>query len=201
MSHNNKLKSGLLTFTSWGWKPIGYLRRWLKLLRISVYQNSQDMGAINHLLRQASFPETSIILRHLGVVIGENSYIENQLIIHNAKEDYTNLQIGDYVYIGKDCLFDLSAPLTIKSHSTIAMRVTILTHFNAGYSEAARYYPNQEEPVVIEENVYIGAGAIILPGVTIGKGAMIAAGAVVTNDVDPGMVVGGIPARIIKSLE
>lgn len=55
-----------------------------------------------------------------------------------------------------------------------------------------------EEPVVVEDDVWIGARVILMPGVTVGKGAIIAAGAVVTRDVPSHVVVGGIPARVIK---
>jgi galactoside O-acetyltransferase len=54
-------------------------------------------------------------------------------------------------------------------------------------------------PIVIGDDVWIGMGAIILPGVTVGKGAIVAAGAVVTADVAPGQVVGGVPARLVKA--
>ncbi|NTV62282.1 MAG: hypothetical protein HGA65_01930, partial [Oscillochloris sp.] len=55
-------------------------------------------------------------------------------------------------------------------------------------------------PVVIEDGVWIGAGALILPGVTIGAGAIVGAGALVTKSVAPDTVVGGVPARVIRTL-
>lgn len=57
------------------------------------------------------------------------------------------------------------------------------------------------EPVIIESNVWVGYGVIILPGVTIGEGAVVGAGSVVTRDVPPLSVVGGNPARVLKSLQ
>lgn len=55
-------------------------------------------------------------------------------------------------------------------------------------------------PIVIESNVWIGAGATILPGVTIGENSVVAAGAVVTKDVPPNTIVGGVPAKFIKNV-
>ena len=55
-------------------------------------------------------------------------------------------------------------------------------------------------PIVLEDEVWIGAGSIVLPGVRVGRGAVVAAGAVVTRDVAPYTVVGGIPARKIKDI-
>jgi acetyltransferase-like isoleucine patch superfamily enzyme len=55
-------------------------------------------------------------------------------------------------------------------------------------------------PIRIEDDVWIGAGAVVLPGVTIGRGSIVAAGAVVARDVGPGVLVGGVPARVIKTL-
>ena len=60
---------------------------------------------------------------------------------------------------------------------------------------------NLAHEINIKDRVWIGAGAIIMPGVTIGEGAMVAAGSVVTRDVPPRMVVAGIPARILRSVD
>jgi acetyltransferase-like isoleucine patch superfamily enzyme len=57
-----------------------------------------------------------------------------------------------------------------------------------------------DEPVVIEDDVWIGTNAVILPGVTIGRGSIVGAGAVVTGDVPPEVIVAGVPARVIRSL-
>lgn len=74
-------------------------------------------------------------------------------------------------------------------------------HVGAGAVLAGVIEPASAKPVIIEDNVLIGANAVILEGVTVGKGSVVAAGAVVTEDVPSGVVVAGTPAKIIKTVE
>jgi maltose O-acetyltransferase len=187
--------SGSLTLLT---RPLGRLKRWIKMRQVEIYQRAGDMNAASHLLYLASYSDTRLILDKLSAQISEDCYIENPLLVQNAVHDYANLHLGSHVYIGKDCFLDLSAPLTIGDRVTIAMRVTILTHFDGGQSAAAEYYSKEKLPVRIEVGAYIGAGAILLPGVTVGANAIVAAGAVVNRDVQAEMVVGGVPSREIK---
>lgn len=105
--------------------------------------------------------------------------------------------IGEYATLdGRRQLKDSQGGLTIGNHVDIASGVMIWT------SEHDLKSPTMtaiEEPVVIEDYVFIGPRAIILPGVTIGKGAVIAAGAVVTKSVPPMAIVGGVPAKEIAT--
>lgn len=91
--------------------------------------------------------------------------------------------------------------LTIEDKVCIGPRVTILIHSYASLSPVNKIYPKKTLPVHIKEGAWIGAGAIILPGVTIGEYSVVAAGAVVTRDVPPYTVVAGVPARVIKKLD
>ncbi|WP_317259133.1 acyltransferase [Paenibacillus sp. J5C2022] len=116
-------------------------------------------------------------------------------------EDYIKLGMK----IGRDCsiqpgvVFDYSHCwlIEIGNRVTIAPEAYILTHDTSsksliGYTRIGT--------VIIEDDVFIGARAIIMPGVTIGKGAIVAAGSVVTKTVEPGMVVSGVPAIPIRSV-
>ena len=88
----------------------------------------------------------------------------------------------------------------IEDGVSIAGQNFILTHV-----KALRYHKDVTQsyvaPVVIQRNAWVTIGVIILPGVTIGEGAIVAAGAVVTEDVTPYTMVGGVPAKVIKKLD
>jgi len=74
-------------------------------------------------------------------------------------------------------------------------------HIGAGTVLAGVVEPPSATPVIIEDNVLMGANAVVLEGVRVGEGAVVAAGAVVTTDVPPFTVVAGVPARIIKKVD
>jgi acetyltransferase-like isoleucine patch superfamily enzyme len=132
--------------------------------------------------------------------IDPKAHVETGLFIHNARPDYSNLCVGAGAYIGNDCFLDLSEKITVEDDVTIAMRVTILTHFDGGNSFASKVYSRACQPVLIGSGSYIGAGAILMPGTTINADAIVAAGAVVSKDVPLRTLVGGIPARVIRPL-
>ena len=110
------------------------------------------------------------------------------------------LTVGDQVFVGMGAHLDpaFCFLITIEDGATLSLNVTVLAHDGStrrhvGYTRVA--------PVVIGKRAFIGAGAIILPGVTIGEGAIVAAGSIVTSDVAPFTMVGGNPARQIGDHE
>jgi len=109
-----------------------------------------------------------------------------------------NISIGKNVFINSCCNFQDQGGVTIKDGVLIGHKVVFAT-LNHGYSQETRHclYP---APIVVGNNVWIGSNATILPGVTIGDNAIVAAGAVVTKDVAPDTVVGGVPSRFIKTV-
>ena len=112
--------------------------------------------------------------------------------------DTASLTFGDYVFIGKGCEFDVQEEIAVGSNVLIAPGAFITDH-NHGISADLRI--NQQacvpDRVSIGDDVWIGANAVILPGVTLSTGAVVGAGAVVTNDVAPMTIVAGVPAKPI----
>ncbi len=120
----------------------------------------------------------------------------------NFKCDYGyNIHLGERFYANFDCVFLDICPITFGDDCMLAPGVHIYTATHpidpieriSGYEFG--------KPVTIGDRVWIGGGAIINPGVTIGDEAVIASGAVVTKDVAPRTVVGGNPARVIKTID
>lgn len=115
--------------------------------------------------------------------------------MHSAK----NIKIGDNVRIGEKSYLNGSGGLTIGNNVKFGPRVFVWTS-NHDYVAPTRlpYSGNIKKPVVIKDNVWIGARANIIPGVTIEEGAVVGMCAVVTKDVPSCAVVGGNPAKILK---
>ena len=112
-------------------------------------------------------------------------------------------KIGRNVYIDKGVFIEGWRPylVTIKDNVEIGPKVIIVA-IDSSYNAVSRGdIPILYGGVTIERNAYIGARAIILPGVTVGEYSIVAAGAVVTNDVPPRTVVAGVPAKVIKTVE
>jgi galactoside O-acetyltransferase len=106
------------------------------------------------------------------------------------------LSFGRDIDVGEFVVLRASGGLTIGDRVLIAAHAVLTTR---GHPEdPPRYGRVVDAPIVIEDDVWIGAGAIVLPGVTIGRGAIVAAGAVVTQSVDPLTIVAGVPARLVR---
>lgn len=110
-----------------------------------------------------------------------------------------NITLGKDVFINSGCRFQDQGGITIGDKTLIGHNVVLAT-LNHGFApeDRATLYP---APIVIGNKVWIGAGAIVLQGVSIGDNAIVAAGAVVTKDVKENTVVGGVPARFIKTID
>ena len=116
------------------------------------------------------------------------------------------IRIGDGVYLAEDMIVaeileDNSEKLVLGDRVAVAPRVTFVTSSDPNESRLA---PKLVKPVrgkiVVGDDAWIGAGAIVLPNVTIGEGAVVGAGAVVTRDVPPFAVVVGVPAKVVGDI-
>lgn len=116
---------------------------------------------------------------------------------------YTNfgrfITLGKNVFINHACSFLDMGGITIEDDVLIGPRVNLLTENHP--LDSSDRQTLLLKPVVIKRNAWIGAAATILPGVTIGENAVVAAGAVVTKDVPANTIVGGVPAKIIKTIQ
>ena len=108
-----------------------------------------------------------------------------------------NLRLGANVFLNYNCVILDTAPVTIGDDTRIGPAVQIYTADHPRDPDLRRSGLEQGIPVTIGRNVWIGGGAIVLPGVTIGDDAIVGAGSVVTRDVPAGATVAGNPARIV----
>lgn len=141
-----------------------------------------------------------------GIVIGDNTFIMHGAILHvyNFRNlPHAFIRIGANSLIGELNVLRGQGGITIGDRVYTAPLVQMLA-VNHVYQDPTRPMVEQgitAQGIVVEDDVWIGAGAIITDGVCIGKGAVVAAGAVVTKDVAPHTVVGGVPARPLKEID
>ena len=107
-----------------------------------------------------------------------------------------NIRVGKNVFINSGCCFQDQGGITIGDGCLIGHQVVLAT-LNHGLAPEERGSLNPK-PIVLGKNVWVGAHATVLPGVTVGDNAVIAAGAVVTRDIPPDCVAAGVPAKIVK---
>jgi acetyltransferase-like isoleucine patch superfamily enzyme len=164
--------------------------RWYIRLLAPLYQHRGYGSKIYHSVRMDTPPYRNFSL-------GKRSVIESFCCINNAVGDVI---IGDYTRIGIHNT--IIGPVTIGSHVNLAQGITV-TALNHNFKDTSLRIDEQgfsTKPIVIGDDVWIGANAVILPGVTIGKHVVVAAGAVVTKDVPDNTIVGGVPAKEIKKI-
>lgn len=137
-----------------------------------------------------------LFLAVMGAKIGKGVVIYPGVWISPGR----NLTIGDEVDLAKDVIITSSGGVFIGDRTLIGYRTQIFSanHEIPPIGQKIPISGNVLAPVRIDKDVWIGANCIITPGVTVGEGAIIAAGSVVTKDVSPNSIVGGVPAKLIK---
>ena len=165
--------------------------RWYIRLLAPLYQHRGKGSVIYSSVRMDTPP-------YRRFSIGRKSVIESFSCINNAVGDVI---IGDYTRIGLHNT--IIGPVRIGNNVNLAQGITV-TALNHNFDDTTKRIDQQgvtTKAVTINDDVWIGANAVILPGVTIGTHSVVAAGAVVSKDVPPYTIVAGVPAKVIKQLQ
>ncbi|MGC8875025.1 MAG: acyltransferase [Chloroflexia bacterium] len=141
-----------------------------------------------------------------GVEIGERTLVMHhaELHVYNFRDiPHAGIRVGRQSLIGEFCVLRGQGGITIGDRVYFAPLVQVLA-VNHVYDDPGRPFVEQgitAQGIVIEDDVWVGAGAIILDGVRVGRGAVIGAGSIVTEDVPPHTVVAGVPARVVRAID
>ena len=138
----------------------------------------------------------ALAIRELLGGVGENCVVEQQLFCTYGY----NTTVGDNFFLNVNCKLMDSGKITIGNNVFIAPNVCLITEEHAMDVEQRLAGLEYTHPVTIGNNVWICAGAIVLPGVTIGANSVIGAGSVVTKDIPPDSLAVGNPCRVIRKL-
>lgn len=165
--------------------------RWYIRLLAPLYQHRGKGSVIYSSVRMDTPP-------YRRFSIGRKSVIESFSCINNAVGDVI---IGDYTRVGLHNT--IIGPVRIGNNVNLAQGITV-TALNHNFDDTTKRIDQQgvtTKAVTINDDVWIGANTVILPGVTIGTHSVVAAGAVVSKDVPPYTIVAGVPAKVIKQLQ
>ncbi len=163
-------------------------------LQADLKHAHQWMARYNAMLAATS-GERRAVLRELFKAVGHGATIRPPFHC-----DYGfNISLGHGVFLNFNCVILDVVAVTIGDHTQIGPGVQILTADHPRDPEVRKSGLENGREIHIGKNVWIGGGAIILPGVTVGDDAIIAAGAVVTKDVAPGTTVAGVPAKPVRA--
>lgn len=136
------------------------------------------------------------LLRELLGAVGEGVVVRPPLWI-----DYgSNITIGAGTFVNYDCVMLDVAPIRIGAACQLATRVQLLTATHPLDPGPRRRGWESAEPIALGDNVWLGGGAIVCPGVSIGEDTVVGAGAVVTRDLPAGVLAAGVPARVLREI-
>ena len=141
------------------------------------------------------------LMRIAGLQVGKHTTIMGLPRMYGYGAIWRRLSIGDHVVMNIGCHFDLNDRITLEPHAVLGHEVMLLTTTHHIGDAEHRAGPVTTKPITLSAGAWVGARAIILPGVTVGAGSVVAAGAVVTRDVPPQTLVAGVPARVVRQLD
>ena len=140
------------------------------------------------------------LLRLGGTAVGDGTVVMGAVAFSGGRHAARNVHIGARCFVNQGCLFDATARIDIGDDVSLGHQVLVITSTHDADDPRHRAGALQSAPVRVGAGAWIASRAVLLPGVVIGEGAIVAAGAVVTQSVPPHTMVGGVPARAIKSL-
>lgn len=162
----------------------------------NLAQKARKLMRLFNSTTEEEVPYRTTLLKELLGKTGENIYIEPSL-----KVDYgINITVGENFYANYDCIILDVCPVVIGDNVMFGPRVSILTPSHPIDAEIRISGIENGAPITIGDNVWVGGGAIINPGVTIGDNCIIGSGAVVTKDVPSNTIAAGNPCRVIRDI-
>jgi maltose O-acetyltransferase len=171
-----------------------------RMLRGELYRVDEELQAdharARELLERFNATADDKILRELLGHVAEGVLVRPPFHC-----DYgTQISIGAGTFVNFDCVFIDVMPIRIGEDCQIATKVQLLTATHPIEPGPRREGWESGEPITIGDNVWLGGGVIVCPGVTIGDDTVVGAGAVVTSDLPPGVVAFGVPARVQREI-
>jgi maltose O-acetyltransferase len=177
-----------------------------RMLRGELYiaddaENEAQFSHVQELLARfngavpAAWDERDALLREMLRHVGGDVVVRPPFFC-----EYGAVSIGDRTFVNVDAVMLDVAPIEIGAACQIATRVQLLTATHPIDPEPRRIGWEYAEPITIADNVWLGGGVIVCPGVTIGQDTVVGAGAVVTRDLPAGVVAAGVPARVLREI-
>jgi maltose O-acetyltransferase len=177
-----------------------------RMLRGELYigddpENAEEFARVQELLAHfnrspyAARAERDGLLRQMLRHVGEQVVVRPPFYC-----EYGAISIGDRSFVNVDAVMLDVAPIAIGAACQIAPRVQLLTATHPVDPEPRRVGWEYGEPITLADNVWLGGGVIVCPGVSIGQDTVVGAGAVVTRDLPAGVVAAGVPARVLREI-
>ena len=164
--------------------------------------NAAEFGRVQELVESfnrsapGAWDERDRLLRRMLRSVGEGVVVRPRFYC-----EYGAVSIGDRTFVNVDAVMLDVMPITIGAACQLAPRVQLLTATHPIDPEPRRAGWEYGDPITIADNVWLGAGAIVCPGVGIGESTVVGAGAVVTRDLPAGVLAAGVPARVLREID
>lgn len=162
-----------------------------------LHRRGVQLADAYHRAETAGDPAARAVLADLLGSLGDDAYVQPPLFVDYGE----NIHVGPRTYINYNLTALDVAAITIGADCLLGPNVQLLTPTHPLAPQPRRDKLEAAAPIVLEDNVWLGGGVIVCPGVRIGANSVIGAGAVVTKDIPPNSVAVGNPARVIRELE